>query len=83
MVAQIMPVAFFSILHTWVFIKSGGSVLAPTLLHSTFNFMGVLVNSDLAVLQGTYLGAAVLVGSALIAVAAQPSFWLQKDLEVD
>jgi len=79
LVAQIMPVAFFSIVHAWVFIKSGGSVLAPTLLHGTFNFMGALINSDLAVTQATYLGAVVLLGSALILVAVKPTYWLQKE----
>lgn len=82
LVAQIAPVALFSILHAWVFIKSGGSVLAPSLLHGVFNFLGVLINSELAVQQATYLGAVVLVGSALILVAAKPAFWLQKESKI-
>lgn len=82
LVAQIAPVALFSILHAWVFIKSGGSVLAPSLLHGVFNFFGALINSGLAVQQATYLGAVVLVGSALILVAAKPAFWLQKESKI-
>ncbi|UCH59534.1 MAG: CPBP family intramembrane metalloprotease [Anaerolineales bacterium] len=77
LIAQILPIAFFSILHAWVFIKSGGSILAPTFLHGAFNFLGSLMNADLPVIQATYLGAVVLVGSALIVVVAKPAFWLQ------
>jgi len=83
LLAQIIPIAFFSILHAWVFIKSGGSVLAPTLLHGVFNFLGALINSNLTAQQAAYLGAVVLLGSALIVVAVRPSFWLQKINGVD
>lgn len=77
--AQVAPVALFSILHAWVFIKSGGSVLAPTLLHGTFNFMGAMINSELGVQAATYLGAIVLVSAAVILVAAKPALWLNKE----
>lgn len=78
MLAQVAPVALFSILHAWVYIKSGGSVWAPALLHGTFNFLGAMLNSELGIVQATYLGAVVLVGSAVIVVVARPSFWLGK-----
>jgi membrane protease YdiL (CAAX protease family) len=78
LLAQVAPIALFAILHTWVFVKSGESVLAPALLHGTFNAFGAMINSDLPPLQATYIGAAVLVASAVIVMAVQPAFWFNR-----
>jgi membrane protease YdiL (CAAX protease family) len=76
-VAQIVPIVFFSILFTWAFLRSGSSVLAPTMLHGAFNSLGVLLTSSLTAEQATYLGGSVLTIAALVVVAARPSFWLR------
>jgi membrane protease YdiL (CAAX protease family) len=78
LIAQVAPIALFAILHTWVFVKSGESVLAPALLHGIFNAVGATINSDLPAVQATYIGAGVLVASAVIVVAVQPTFWFNR-----
>ncbi|MHB1133119.1 MAG: CPBP family intramembrane glutamic endopeptidase [Chloroflexota bacterium] len=81
LLAQVVPVAFFSIVLTWVFVNSGGSVLAPTLLHGAFNGLGAMLNSGLTAEQATYLSAAALVATAVVLVVAKPSYWLRTERE--